>query len=184
MEKCVGRPQRIKTMYTILRGLPSPHSPPLILAMDSTHASDALAGLSPRDASLFARFGFGHCEVPPFRCVHHAFEHQAVQHPDAIAVDHLGQTITYAELDRMANALARRLRDMGVGPGSRVCLLVQRSIAMVIGIVSILKAGAAYVPLDGSIVTQSTLEFVIENSSASVILTLSEYIHRVSSTLR
>ena len=149
--------------------------------MDSTSASlTALDGLSSHDASLFLRFGFGRREIPPFQCVHHAFEHQVSQNPDAVAVEHLDETITYGELDRKANALARRLRDMGVRPGSRVCLLVQRSIPMVIGILSILKAGAAYVPLDGSIVTQSTLEFVIQNAQASVILALSEFVQRVS----
>lgn len=142
----------------------------------------AIQGLSPHDASLFVRFGIGRREPLPFQCVHHAFEHQAAQSPDAIAVEHFEDAITYGELDHKANALAHRLRAMGIRPGSRVCLLVQRSIPMVIGIMSILKAGAAYVPLDGSIVTQSTLEFVLKDSEAAVVLALSEYVPRVSNT--
>ena len=140
----------------------------------------ALATLAPRDASLFVTFGFGKHEVPPFRCLHHAFEHHASRQPGAVAVEHFDDSITYGELDRKANGLARRLRSMGVRPGSRVCVLVERSIPMVIGILAILKAGAAYVPLDGSIVTQSTLDFVLENSQAAVVLTLSQFTHRVA----
>lgn len=140
----------------------------------------ALETLSPRDASLFVKYGFGEHGIPQFQCVHHAFEYHVSQQPNAIAVEHMDEAITYGELDRKANGLAHRLRDMGVRPGSRVCLLVERSIPMVIGILAILKAGAAYVPLDGSIVTQSTLDFVVQNSKAAVVLALSQYTHRVT----
>ena len=146
----------------------------------TTPAFSALQRLSAEDTSLFYRFGFGQRIESPYRCIHHAFEHHAAQHPDAIAVEHLGSTITYSELDGRANALAHRLRSMGVKPGARVCLLVQRSIPMVVGIVAILKAGAAYVPLDGGIVTDSTLAFVLKNSQASLVLALADYMHRVS----
>lgn len=137
-------------------------------------------GLSAEDASLFLRFGFGQRQTPRFCCVHHAFEHHVSKNPNAIAVEHLEDTITYQELDDRANALASHLRAMGIRPGARVCLLVQRSISMVVGIMATLKAGAAYVPLDGGIVTQSTLEFVLKDSQASVVLALPEFVHRVS----
>lgn len=140
----------------------------------------ALRGLPAEDASLFIRFGFGERRVPPFQCVHHAFEHHVSKDPNAIAVEHHNDTITYRELNEKANALAQRLRAMGIRPGARVCILAQRSISMVIGIVAVLKSGAAYVPLDGGIVTQSTLEFVLKDSRASVVLALPEFVHRVS----
>lgn len=132
------------------------------------------------DASLFHRFGFGRREQPPFRCVHHAFEHHVLRDPEAVAVSHLGDKITYGDLDRRANALAHRLRAMGVLPGARVCLLVQRSIPMVVGIMAILKAGGAYVPLDGGIVTDSTLGFVVRNAKCALVLTLTDYVHRLA----
>ncbi|KAI0345846.1 nonribosomal peptide synthetase 12 [Trametopsis cervina] len=146
----------------------------------TTPALSALHGLSVEDLSLFYRFGFGPRQEVPYRCVHHAFEHHAARDPHAVAVEHLGDTITYGELDRKANALAHRLRSMGVYPGTRVCLIAQRSIPMVVGILAVLKAGAAYVPLDGGIVTDSTLAFVLQNSKATLALVLSEYAHRVS----
>lgn len=136
--------------------------------------------LSPADVLLFQRYGFGVARKPAFSCVHHAFEHHARVQPNAIAVEHCGSSITYRELDRKANGLATRLRALGVHPGTRVCLLVQRSISMVVGILGILKAGAAYVPLDGSIVTQSTLEHVLHDSQAVLVLALKEFVHRVS----
>ena len=139
----------------------------------------ALHHLSLEDQQRFARFGFGVRQQAPFGCVHHAFEHHAASQPDAVAVEHLGETITYAELDRQANILANHLRAQGIRPGVRVCLLVQRSILMVVGIVAVLKAGGSYVPLDGAIVTQSTLEHVLHDSDAKIVLTMREYLHRV-----
>ncbi|KAI5117922.1 hypothetical protein M0805_002001 [Coniferiporia weirii] len=136
--------------------------------------------LSPEDQLLFAKFSCGDVQQAPFSCVHHAFEFHAASQPSAIAAEHLGEIITYGNLDRRANDLAHDLRTLGVKPGSRVCLLVQRSIPMIIGILAILKAGGQYVPLDGGIVTQSTLDFVLEDSDSSVILTLREFAYRVS----
>ncbi|KZV65298.1 nonribosomal peptide synthetase 12 [Peniophora sp. CONT] len=143
-------------------------------------SSPALSHLSPRDRELFVEYGRGKPITVPFSCVHHAFEHHAALQPDAVAVEHLGESITYAQLDRSANALASRLQAAGVVRGSRVCLLVQRSIAMVVGIVAVLKAGGAYVPLDGSIVTDSTLQHVLTDSGALIVLTLEEFRHRLA----
>ncbi|TFY80212.1 hypothetical protein EWM64_g3797 [Hericium alpestre] len=139
----------------------------------------AINHLPPVDRRLFVEFGFGTRQAPDFQCVHHAIEHQARSHPDSVAVEHLGSSITYRELEQSAKCLASQLRAMGVKPGVRVCLLVQRSIAMVIGIVAVLKAGGAYVPLDGSIATQSTLEHVIKDAGCLLVLALNEFRHRV-----
>ncbi|TCD70141.1 hypothetical protein EIP91_004611 [Steccherinum ochraceum] len=138
-----------------------------------------LRDLSPEDALSFSRFGVGPRLQAPFSCVHRAFQHSAASSPSCVAVEHCGDSITYGELDRKASGLAFQLRALGVIPGTRVCLLVQRSIPMVIGILAVLKAGGAYVPLDGAIVTQSTLEHVIRDSGAIVTLALEEYCHRV-----
>jgi amino acid adenylation domain-containing protein len=80
--------------------------------------------------------------------LHGHFAAQAGRTPDAPALTAGGQTISYATLDARADALARRLQAQGAGPGARVGLCVERSAAAVVGMLGILKSGAAYVPLD------------------------------------
>ncbi|EJD44029.1 nonribosomal peptide synthetase 12 [Auricularia subglabra TFB-10046 SS5] len=142
---------------------------------------EQISHLTPLDRDLFVHFGFGERRAAPFTCIHAAFEHHARLQPDAIAVEHLDQSISYAALNARADKLACRLRTLGIRPGARVCLLVQRSIPMVVGILATLKAGGAYVPLDGGIVTDSTLEHVLNDSGAVLVLALRDFTHRVAS---
>ena len=81
-------------------------------------------------------------------CLHALIEAQARRTPDAPAVVFENQRLTYAELDRRANALAHRLVAQGVGPDVRVGLQLERSLELIVGILGILKAGGAYVPID------------------------------------
>jgi D-alanine--poly(phosphoribitol) ligase subunit 1 len=107
-----------------------------------------LSHLPAADRLLFQRFGQGPVEAAPYSCIHHAFEHHAETQPYAVAAEHLGETITYGELNRQANRLAARLARHGVRPGDNVALFVRRSIPMLVGLLATLKAGAAYVPQD------------------------------------
>src|SRR5207302_10215497 len=75
-------------------------------------------------------------------------EEQVRRSPGAPAVSCEGRGLTYAELNRRANQLAHRLRELGVGADERVGLCVERSLDLVVGVLGILKAGGAYVPLD------------------------------------
>jgi amino acid adenylation domain-containing protein len=86
--------------------------------------------------------------APAEQCLHELFELQARRTPDAVAVVWGTDEVTYGELDRRAGAIARRLRELGVAPESRVGLCVERSPALLTAILGILKAGGAYVPLD------------------------------------
>lgn len=140
--------------------------------------------LSPADRALFLEFGIGPRSSPTlFGCIHHAFMHHAAQNPSAIAVEHGTDAITYAALDLQSNQLARRLRAVNVGPGSRVCVLAQRGIALIVGILGVIKAGGQYIPLDGGIVTDSTLSFVLDDSHSTVALTLRRFASRLPSSL-
>ncbi|HEX7175267.1 MAG TPA: amino acid adenylation domain-containing protein [Pyrinomonadaceae bacterium] len=103
-------------------------------------------------------------------CVHEVFERQAELAPDAVAVVHDGGQLTYGELNRRANQLARHLRSLGVGPEVRVGVCVERSPEMIVGLLAILKAGGAYVPLDPSYPLER-LTFMLEDSAAPVLLT-------------
>ncbi|KAF9396662.1 hypothetical protein CPC16_010233, partial [Podila verticillata] len=85
---------------------------------------------------------------PSHRCSHQLFEAQVARTPAATALVHEDQTLSYAQLNAQANRLAHRLIELGVQPDARVALCVERSPAMVVGLLAILKAGGAYVPLD------------------------------------
>jgi len=110
---------------------------------------------------------------PQTRCLHEWFAEQAAQSPSTIAVSCDGQTVTYAELDIRANALAHYLRELGAGPDVPVGLCLGRSIELVVGILGILKAGAAYVPLDPSYPSQR-LTYMIEDARVQVVVSHSE----------
>ena len=87
-------------------------------------------------------------EFPSTACVHHLFETQASRTPDAVAlVFEFGQW-TYSELNARSNQLAHYLKQRGVGPETLVGISVERSPEMAVGLLGILKAGGAFVPLD------------------------------------
>ena len=87
-------------------------------------------------------------EYPRTRCMHELIEEQAARTPDRIAVRCQDRGLSYRELDEQANQLAHWLRAHGVGPDQRVGLCMDRSLEMVVGILGILKASGAYVPLN------------------------------------
>ena len=107
---------------------------------------------------------------PADRTVPELFEAQAAQAPDAVALVLADESLTYRELDRRANQLARHLRGLGVRVDAPVGVCVERSLEMVVGLLGILKAGGAYVPLDPSHPKQR-LALVLEDSGAAVVLT-------------
>ncbi len=102
--------------------------------------------------------------------IHHVFEQQVEQTPDAIAVIGANASLTYSELNEKANQLARFLHKSGVVAGSRVAVSLNRSLEVIVSLLAILKAGAAYVPVDPAY-PASRLSFLIEDSAAKVLLT-------------
>lgn len=104
------------------------------------------------------------------RCVHELIEEQARRRPHAVAVVFEGEELTYARLDERAERLAGRLRAAGVGADTRVGICVERSAEMVVGLLGILKAGAAYVPLNPS-ATKEHAAFVLEDARVRILLT-------------
>lgn len=140
----------------------------------------ALNDLSEMDKQKFECFGFAEAADIPFDKIHHAIEYMANAFPEQVAVNHLGGTITYSELDRQADFLANILMQHGVLPGECVGLYLRRSIPMVIGILAILKAGAAYVPQDVILAPENQLQYVSESAGIKVILSQSEYLSKIS----
>src|SRR6202008_1452371 len=88
------------------------------------------------------------CDSHPNDTVLQRFQSRVRSTPKAIAVSFENQFLTYFELNCRANQLARRLQTLGISRGRRVGLFVPRSFEAVVGVLAILKAGAAYVPFD------------------------------------
>src|SRR5215472_5672249 len=83
-------------------------------------------------------------------CIHQLFALQARRCPEDVAVTCRNESLTYSQIDQQSNQLARYLATFGVGRGSLVAICLDRSLQMVVGLLGILKAGSAYVPLDPS----------------------------------
>ncbi|GCE28513.1 hypothetical protein KDA_39970 [Dictyobacter alpinus] len=103
---------------------------------------------------------------------HRLFEQQASQTPDRIAVVYQQEYVTYAELNRRAQQLARQLLQRGIQPEQLVGLYLERSVEMLIGMLAIFKAGAAYVPLDPAY-PQQRIATIVEDAEPAIILTTS-----------
>jgi amino acid adenylation domain-containing protein len=102
--------------------------------------------------------------------MHRLFERWATTKPDAMALRFQGRTLTYGELDAAAEARARELRERGVRPNTIVGLCVERSLDFPIGVLAVLKAGGAYLPLDPSY-PRERLAYMLEDSGAPILLT-------------
>ncbi len=113
---------------------------------------------------------------PRTQCIHQLFEAQVAHTPDAPALFDLGSGVelTYRELNRRANQVAHRLQALGVKPDDLVGLCVARSAKLVVGLLGILKAGAAYVPLDPAF-PKSRLDLMIEDADLAILVTESYF---------
>ncbi|MCP1308858.1 non-ribosomal peptide synthetase [Paenibacillus tyrfis] len=108
-------------------------------------------------------------DYPRDVCVHELFEAQAEKTPERVALAFGERTMTYGELNARANRLARTLRDHGVTAESVVGVMTERSFAMMIGILAVLKAGGAYLPIDPGF-PEERKRFMLEDSGARVLL--------------
>ncbi len=109
-------------------------------------------------------------EYPPDEFPYGMFEQQAQRTPDAIAVICGRERLTYSELDARANQLAHLLRDMGVGPETLVGIYMERRVEMLLGILGVHKAGAAYVPIDRTY-PRERVKLMLEDANVLVLLT-------------
>ncbi|HEV2733903.1 MAG TPA: condensation domain-containing protein, partial [Longimicrobiaceae bacterium] len=109
-------------------------------------------------------------EFPRGERIHDRFEAVAARTPDAVALTFRGESLTYSELNRRANGVARRLSALGVGPESRVAVCLERGPEMVAALLGVLKAGGAYVPVDPAYPAER-VAFVLEDAAVPVLLT-------------
>jgi len=102
-------------------------------------------------------------------CIHHLFERQAAATPTAIALACENREITYRDLNERADQLASHLRHLGVGPDVVVAVMMERCIDIMTALMGILKAGAAYLPIDPTLPSER-VAFMLEDAGVSVAL--------------
>lgn len=151
----------------------------LIDTMPSQAYFSSMLGHSLADQELLTRYGLGPVLPVPRSLVHKAFENIVDHHPTAIAARLGEKTITYHQLDVAANRLAHHLIESGLKPKQRVCLVVQRSFEMLIGLFATLKAGCQYVPIDGGVASEQALQHIFADTEARFILCLPKYWDKV-----
>ena len=137
---------------------------------DPGRAISALDILSAAERRVLLRDWNATARALPSATLPELFAAQAERSPDAVAVVGEDQTLSYGELEARANRLAHHLRALGVGPEVVVGLCVERSAAMVVGLLGILKAGGAYLPLDPSYPAER-LGFMLADAGAPVLVT-------------
>lgn len=123
---------------------------------------------------LLAQVNDTWAEYPEGMRIHQLFEEQAAHRPEAIAICVEGKELTYGELNRQANKLARYLRQRGVGPETIVGILLERSLELVVALLGVLKAGGAYLPLDLNYPKQR-LALMLEETQVGLILTQEQW---------
>ncbi|MCC6456164.1 MAG: amino acid adenylation domain-containing protein [Caldilineaceae bacterium] len=109
-------------------------------------------------------------DYPRRHCLHHLFEAQVERSPQVIALVCGREALTYQALNQRANHLAHYLQRLGVGPGSLVAICTDRSAEMLVGLLGILKTGAAYLPLDPTY-PKERLAFMLEDAAVAFLLT-------------
>ncbi|HBP88786.1 MAG TPA: amino acid adenylation domain-containing protein [Nitrospirales bacterium] len=103
-------------------------------------------------------------------CVHHLVEAQTIATPDAVAIQEGNHHLTYAALDQRASHLAQYLIGQGIGTEVRVGIYTERSLAMMVVMLGILKSGGAYVPLDPTIPVDR-LRYMVKDAQVEVVVT-------------
>ncbi|WP_407170698.1 amino acid adenylation domain-containing protein [Bradyrhizobium sp. ORS 111] len=121
-------------------------------------------------SSLIATLNPAPIAIPPSRSIVDLFEQRAAQSPQAVAVQFADERVTYRTLNARANQLARYLQRVGVTPASMVATSFERSIDMIVAMLAVLKAGAAYVPLDSSYPLER-LTMLMQDAKPKVLLT-------------
>ncbi|NBI30069.1 non-ribosomal peptide synthetase [Chengkuizengella marina] len=119
---------------------------------------------------------------PKDKTIQMLFEEQAQKHPDHIAVVCEDVKLTYAELNEKANHLANRLKKEGVKADTVVAMMQERSIELIIGMLAVLKAGGAYLPIDPDYPSER-VEYLLADSEADILLTKTAYLHKVNKNI-
>lgn len=140
------------------------------LADDSAAPDAPVAGLVP-GAQLRLRERINATTIPqPQALLHAGFERQAQLRPDAPAIVAPDRTLTYAELDRLSNHLARSLRELGARPNELVAVVMHKGWEQIAAVLAVLRSGAAYLPIDAAL-PAARIEHLLAAGEARIALT-------------
>lgn len=137
--------------------------------------------MTSRDTDRLIEWNCTDVELDSDKRIHDLLEAQAIRTPDKTAVICRDRSVTYRALRENARGLAIRLRRLGVGPESVVAIMMNRSLDMIVAMLSVLKAGGAYLPLDPAFPVER-IAFMLKDSDARVVLTQSSLKDRVAGT--
>lgn len=140
------------------------------VAVDSTRRLSGVDMLGEQQRyQLLTSFNATRAGYPTGYLLHHLFERNAQENPQRLALVFRQQSYTYGELNRRANRLANHLIHSGIGPDDRVALLLERTPAMLVALLGVLKAGAAYVPLDTGY-PEERVEYMLRHCQPKLLL--------------
>ncbi|MEM9163926.1 MAG: amino acid adenylation domain-containing protein, partial [Cyanobacteria bacterium P01_F01_bin.4] len=147
------------------------HLSTLIIALSKTPQGCLrdISLLSPAEQKQLAEWNHTDIDYPLDQPLPDLLAAQAQKTPDAVAVVFAEQSLTYRTLHQRANQLAHALQQRGIGPRHRVAIYLERSLTMVVAILAVIKAGAAYVPLDPDY-PASRLAWMLKDADVSAIL--------------
>jgi non-ribosomal peptide synthetase component F len=131
-----------------------------LLSKDETH-------------QLLTEFNATQTQYPEDKTILDLFAQQVNKSPNSTSVVYENQSLSFQELDEKSNQLANYLIELGVKPDSLVAICMERSLEMMVGILGILKANAAYVPIDPDY-PQQRINYMLDDCKASIILSHSE----------
>jgi amino acid adenylation domain-containing protein len=132
----------------------------------------------PERRQLLVEWNATQTEYPRNLPVHRLFEAQAAARPEATAVSYAGERLSYAELNRRANRLARYLQSLGVGAGTLVGIYMERCSEMILALLAVHKAGGAYLPLDPAF-PSDRLAFMVYDSQTRFVISQEHLLEQI-----
>ncbi|NOR45017.1 MAG: amino acid adenylation domain-containing protein, partial [Candidatus Delongbacteria bacterium] len=123
---------------------------------------------------LIYEFNDTNADYPRDKTIHQLFEEQVAKAPDNVALVFEDKEMTYGELNKRSNQIARLLREKGVMPDTIIGIMVDRSFEMIIGILGILKSGGAYLPIDPTY-PEERIKYMLDDSRSKALLTQNHY---------
>ncbi|WP_373526933.1 amino acid adenylation domain-containing protein [Nostoc sp.] len=133
--------------------------------------------LNETEKTQLAKWNDTQIKYPLEKCIHQLFEAQVERTPDAVAVICKEEELTYRELNQRANQLAHYLQKLGVSSEVLVGICVEPSLDMIVGLLGILKAGSAYLPLDPAY-PQQRLAFMLSDARVSFVISHSSFVNK------